>query len=195
MRTELWAARVDRELSERETFAMTSLLPPQRRERLAKVRDSAKRRETLCAWTLLRMALHETMGWDSLPEVEFSVSGKPGFTNWPDVQFSLSHTSGAVLVGLSSQPIGVDMERIRAVSPRAMQRVGGVDCPEEFFRRWVALEARGKRSGWGIGSMADEGRRLWGSDSYQPLRIFPGYVAGVAVSPGCTVPEVRVFTI
>ncbi|MBQ9347530.1 MAG: 4'-phosphopantetheinyl transferase [Oscillibacter sp.] len=195
MRTELWAAKVDRELSEEETRRMTELLPPQRRERLERMRDSAARREALCAWTLLRMALWEALGWESLPEVEVTELGKPNFVGYSDVQFSISHTSGAVLVGISNLPIGVDVERIRAVSPRVMRRVGGVDTPEEFFRRWVALEAKGKRSGWGVLSMLDEGRRLWGSDSYQPLRIFPGYVAGAAVSPGCTVPEVRVFTI
>ena len=195
MRTELWAAKVDRELSEGESRAMMDLLPPQRRERMERVRDPAKRREALCAWTLLRMALYGSLGWKTLPEVSFSEYGKPGFAGYSDVQFSISHTAGAVLVGLSGWPIGVDVERIRPVSARLMRRVGGVESQEEFFRRWVAMEAKGKRSGYGVLSMLEEGNRLWGSDDYQALQIFPGYVAGVAVSPGCDVPEVKIFTI
>ena len=141
------------------------------------------------------MSLWGSLGWKTLPEVELSEQGKPSFVGYSDVQFSISHTHGAVMVGLSGWPIGVDVERIRPVSARIMRRVAGVESPEEFFRRWVAMEAKGKRSGWGVLSMMEEGNRLWGEDSYQPVELFPGYAAGVAVSPGCTVPEARIFTI
>lgn len=195
MRTELWAAKVERELSAEESAAMLWALPDSRRARLERVRDPSRRREALCAWTLLRLALWQSLGWRTLPEVELSEHGKPGFIGYSDIQFNLSHTAGAVLVGLSGQPIGVDVERIRPVSPRLMRRMGGVQTQDEFFRRWVAMEAKGKRSGYGVLSMMEQGSRLWGADSYQPLRLFPGYEAGVAVSPGCEIPEVKIYTI
>ena len=50
----------------------------------------------------------------------YTPHGKPYFPEHPDVHFNLSHTAGAVLVGLSDRPVGVDIEHIRPVSQRTM---------------------------------------------------------------------------
>ena len=47
MPIELWAACLERPLTERETEAMLRLLPPARRERLLRLRPEEKRREPL----------------------------------------------------------------------------------------------------------------------------------------------------
>ena len=49
MSIELWAARLERPLTERETEAMLPLLPPERQERLLRIKQSEERREPLCA--------------------------------------------------------------------------------------------------------------------------------------------------
>ena len=67
MAVELWAALLDRRLTERETEAMLELLPRERRERLLRVRDREKWREPLCAYAILRRALWETRRWRELP--------------------------------------------------------------------------------------------------------------------------------
>ena len=59
MSIELWAARLERPLTERETADMLRLLPAGRRERLLRIRQPEKRREPLCAYLLLRLALRE----------------------------------------------------------------------------------------------------------------------------------------
>ena len=47
MNIELWAARLERPLTERETEAMLPLLPPERQERLQRIKPPEMRREPL----------------------------------------------------------------------------------------------------------------------------------------------------
>jgi len=177
---ELWAARLERPLTEKESGAMLRLLPEERRERVLRIREPEKRREPLCAYTLLRLALWEQYGWRELPEIARTSSGKPYFPAHLEVCFNLSHTSGAVLVGLSDIAVGVDIEKIHPVSPRAMRRLAAVATEEEFFQSWVRREARTKRSGTGISAMMRAEAPLQSGEHYYELDTFPGYAAGVA---------------
>lgn len=179
MSIELWAARLDRPLTAEETETMMALLPPERRERLLRQRED-RRREPLCAYFLLCRALSELYGWRELPEIALTDRGKPYFLRRPEVQFNLSHTAGAVLVGVADEPLGVDIEHIRPVSQRAMRRLADVDTREDFFRSWVRREARAKRSGDGVGTMIQGETPLRYGEVYYEIETFPGYAAGVA---------------
>lgn len=180
MPVELWAARLERSLTERETAVMLEMLPSERRERVLRMKQPEKRREVLCAYMILRLALWEQYRWRELPAVCRSQQGKPYFPEHPGVHFNLSHTGGAVLVGLSDQPLGVDIEKIRPVSRRAMHRLADVATEEAFFHSWVRREARVKRSGDGIGTMMRAETPLQYGEFYYALDTFPGYAAGVA---------------
>jgi len=195
MAIELWAARLERPLTQRETAAMLSLLPPERAARLEKLRDTEKAREPLCAWLLLCLALREQYGWKRLPAITYGGQGKPFFPDYPEVHFNLSHTTGAVLVGLSDQPVGVDIEKLRPVSQRAMRRIADVSTEEEFFRCWVRREARTKRSGTGVGTMVRSETPLQYGEFYYELETFPGYVAGVATRSRCVPGQVRLYSL
>lgn len=179
MSIDLWAARLERTLTEQETERMMRILPPKRRERLMKLRED-KRQEPLCAYLLLCLALWELYEWRGLPEIAENSMGKPYFPEYPEVHFNISHTSGAVLVGVSDQPIGVDIEKIRPVSQRAMRRLADVSTERDFFQSWVRREARTKRSGNGIGTMMRSETPLQQGEFYYELDTFPGYAAGVA---------------
>ena len=178
MSIDLWAARLERTLTEQETERMMRILPPKRRERLMKLRED-KRQEPLCAYLLLCLALWELYEWRGLPEIAENSMGKPYFPEHPEVHFNISHTSGAVL-GVSDQPIGVDIEKIRPVSQRAMRRLADVSTERDFFQSWVRREARTKRSGNGIGTMMRSETPLQQGEFYYELDTFPGYAAGVA---------------
>lgn len=180
MPIELWAARLERPLSERETAAMMALLPMERQERLLRIRQAEKRREPLCAYFILRHALWQQYHWRELPPIAYASLGKPYFPDFPTVHFNLSHTTGAVLVGLSDEPLGVDIEHIRPVSQRAMRRIAGVETEKAFFRSWVRREARAKRAGAGVGVMLESETPLQHGEHFYYLETFPGYVAGVA---------------
>lgn len=178
MAVNLWAVRLERPLEPGEMQRLLSLLPPERRERLLRF-PAEKRREPLCAWLLLRLALRETLGWTELPPVALTDRGKPFFPDHPQVQFNLSHTEGAVLAGLSDRPMGVDIERIRPVSLRLMAQVGA-ETEEAFFADWVRREARTKCSGRGIGAMLRQEPPMESGECCRDLEIFPGYAACAA---------------
>ena len=109
--------------------------------------------------------------------------GKPCFPEHPEVHFNISHTAGAALVGISDGPVGVDIERIRPVSERAMQRIAGVALEKAFFQSWVRREACAKRAGTGIGALMGE-TSLRDGEQFSFLDTFEGYVAGVAAGNG-----------
>lgn len=186
----VWAARLDRALTESETAVLTALLPPERRVRLLRLQQRG-RREPLCAYGLLWLALADRCGWQELPEIALSPRGKPGFPNYPNVQFSLSHTEGAVLVGISDTPIGVDIERLRPVSHRML---AGWDSEEAFFQNWVRREAIVKRGGAGIAAAIHTEAALKPEEAYYPLKTFSGYAAGAAADRRETLRPVRRLT-
>ena len=193
MAVNLWAARMERPLEPGEVQRLLPLLPPERRERLLRL-PSEKRREPLCAWLLLRLALRETLEWTELPSVALTDRGKPFFPDHPQVQFNLSHTEGAVLAGISDCPIGVDIEKIRPVAPRLMAQVG-VETAEAFFAVWVRREARTKCSVRGIGASLRQEPPMEPGELCRELEIFPGYAA-CAASRGGTLPEsVRICSV
>ena len=195
MSIELWAARLERPLTAAEEKKLLDLLPPARRERLERLRQPEKRREPLCAYLILRRALWEQYRWRELPEIQTAAMGKPFFPDHPDIHFNLSHTAGAVLVALSDRPVGVDIERIRPVSPRAMRRLADVGTERAFFESWVRREARAKRSGAGVGTMLSSEEPLQLGEQFYLLDAFPGYVAGVATRGGGPPSPVRRYTL
>ena len=169
MSIELWAARLERPLTERETEAMLPLLPPERQERLLRIKQSEKRREPLCAYLILRHALWDQYRWRELPPIRLTSLGKPYFPDFPEVHFNLSHTTGAVLVALSGEPVGVDIEHIRPVSERAMRRLADVTTERAFFQSWVR---RGDHAGVGDPAPA------WGAI------LFSGHLSGLCGGSG-----------
>ena len=195
MPIELWAVRLERSVTERETDTMLALLPAERRERLLRQRKPEKRREPLCAYLMLRHALWEQYHWRELPPICCTSLGKPYFPDYPQVQFNISHTTGAVLVGLSDEPIGVDIEHIRPVSQRTMRRLADAVTEKAFFQCWVRREARVKRAGNGIGVMLESETPLQQGEHFYFLDTFPGYVAGVATRSRDLPGKVRLYSL
>ena len=179
MPIQVWLARMERPLTEQEYGDMMAILPDARRERLEKL-PKEKHQEVLCAYLLLRMALWEQRGWRDLPRIEVDELGKPFFPDYPDTHFSLSHTAGAAAAALADMPVGVDIERVRPVSVRAMERIAGVRTEAAFFRSWVRREARVKRTGSGIVTMMRTEAPLNRGEFYYEVDSFHGYAAGVA---------------
>jgi 4'-phosphopantetheinyl transferase len=195
MAIDLWAALLERPLTELETTTLLRLLPSTRRDRLLHLQQEEKRREPLCAYLMLRLALWEQLGWKELPLIETNSMGKPFFPHHPEVHFNLSHSNGAVLVGISDQPIGVDIEKLRPVSQRTAQRLAGGCTEQEFFQSWVRREARCKRNGNGVSTMMRSETPLQYGEFYYELDTFPGYVAGVATREHTAPGEVRKYSL
>ena len=176
----LYSIRLVRPFSDDEVEKLLQFVPEERRQRLKNLKNPVLGHEPICAYFALLRGLNELYGWREIPPLVYNKYGKPEFADHPDVHFNISHTTGAVLVGVSDQPIGVDIERVRPVSQRAMRRLADVSTERAFFQNWVRREARTKRSGNGIGTMMRSETSLQQGEFYYELDTFPGYVAGVA---------------
>lgn len=191
----LFAVKLDRPLTEDESNAFLRIMPDERRERLVRMPREELRHEPLCAYAILYMATHSLYGWKKLPRMRYNKYGKPEFEGYPDVQFNISHTRNAALVGLHDEPLGVDIEKLRPVSERSMQRIAGTASKQEFFESWVRREARTKYSGAGLGGIREVERPELRGERIVYLETFPDYVACLCTHSDARVRDVRTFTI
>lgn len=134
----------------------------------------------------LRFALGGVLGIDP-GQVTFEIgpAGKPHLARRPrtPVDFSVAHTRGMALIGLSNDgPIGVDIEPLDT-PPENLEPVREVLNPEEarsvqssagdersifLLQAWIAREALVKASGVGLGGM--DLRAIWVSGKGEDLR-------------------------
>ncbi|MDD5932367.1 MAG: 4'-phosphopantetheinyl transferase [Oscillospiraceae bacterium] len=177
--TELWCLFWEEEMGAEEVRALSAILPPRRRERLERTRDAGQRCQVLLAYGLLALALKERHGCKALPEIALAEGGKPFFPGEPHIHFSISHSDGAVLAGLSDAAVGVDIQREHSVGPHVMARLGPGLSEAEFLRAWVRREALVKRSGVGLAGTLGEEPLLGKGERYRALDLAPGYFAGI----------------
>ncbi len=109
-----------------------------------------------CAYKLLLRALECDFGiCASVSDISKAELGKPYFAHGDatDIFFSLSHTKGLAVCGISDNDIGVDIERSdREISERIRKRWLR-DCnAEASILEWTALESKGKLIGCGVSS-------------------------------------------
>ena len=94
--------------------------------------DNLSRREQ--ARELLAWGAERYWGLTPLPELEAGERGKPWFPSCPQNHFNLSHSGSFALCALSDQPVGVDIQEMRAAwRPSLVERTCS---PEE--RAWLA---------------------------------------------------------
>lgn len=80
---------------------------------------------------------------------------------------SLSHSHGLVACAVSAEPVGLDVERIRPVSPRLLRLLSPeerdyVRCDADFFRLWTLKESLIKCRGGHLGQLRQIHFRLDG---------------------------------
>ena len=100
MQIQLISIRLERPFTDTEVERLLRLVPPERRQRLAHLKDPVVGHEPICAYAALWLGLNALYGWRELPALTYNKYGKPEFAEHPEVQFNLSHTRGAVLVGI-----------------------------------------------------------------------------------------------
>ena len=195
MKIQLFAVKLDRPLRDEEADAFLRVMPEERRERLLKVPRAELRHEPLCAYGLLYMATRVMYGWKELPAMRYNKYGKPEFAEHPEVQFNISHTRRAVLVGLHDEPLGVDIEKLRPISESTMRRIAGTTSRQEFYESWVRREARVKWSGTGVSSIREDINGARYGERIVFLDTFPDYVACLCTHSAARVAPVRTFVL
>ena len=140
--------------------ALLALVPPERREKLLRLRQPADRRRSFGAWLLLRAALEE-LGAEPGP-LAVGPQGKPFFPDRPDLHFNLSHSGETVLCALSPSPVGCDIETISSARPELAARffhpaereilasLPEAEAAADFARLWTLKESYLKATGAGL---------------------------------------------
>lgn len=111
---------------------------------------------------LLRLGL-ERLGLDVTDDMdgmmEIGQKGKP-FLKTKEAYFSISHSKGLAACAVEPHPVGLDIERVRALSPVAAQRILGpgekplitaAENPESsLIQLWTCKESWMKLTGLGL---------------------------------------------
>ena len=140
---------------------MLDFVSEEKREKIAKFKNSENQLQTLMAGVLLRVILCTCFGFENTNiTFERDSNGKPYLTN-KEVHFSISHSKNLVAVAVSRQKIGVDLEKIRDVNVKLIERyftekekeyinINKINWQTRFFEVWTNKEAFLKRSGVGL---------------------------------------------
>ncbi len=89
--------------------------------------------------------------------------------------FSLSHSHGVLMLGISHSEIGVDIEKIRPVNYEKFTFVDASD-EKEFFRKWTERESYLKYTGVGLKDFRCE---IPEDAHFEHFDVFDGYDACV----------------
>ena len=143
---------------------LLSSLPPKRQTIVKKYTYESDKRLSMYSVLLLSHMLqthfHIT---DGLQDILWENGKKPYLVSFPNIDFSYSHTSNAILCGVSSDGnIGVDLERCYnapfevmtfVFHPNEISYVESFPYPEKthaFFEIWTRKEAYTKEKGTGL---------------------------------------------
>ena len=142
-----------------EIQRLLPLVTDERREEALRYRFTFGQFACLKSYVMLREML-ESLGRPHPFHFGYNEHGKPFLKDHPDLHFNLSHCKNGILVAVSDQPIGVDIERFRDVSDSLIrytmneeeQRlIAESDDPVRTFTEyWTQKEAVFKLRGTGI---------------------------------------------
>ena len=135
-------------------------IPDQRRIYALRYKQELDRRLSIKAYLLLCEGLQKQYDIEEKPIFVYGTNGKPTLAKHSHIHFNLSHCNEAVICVIDTQPIGVDIESIRAIdnelleytmnSQEREQIKHSTDPEIEFTRLWTMKEAFLKWSGKGI---------------------------------------------
>lgn len=137
--------------------SFNKVLSKGRIEKLKEVTNEEVRKQMIAAEVLLQYAFLE-YGFDIPKDYTYLDGGKPVAN---DVYFSLSHTTGAVIVATSNNPVGIDLEKKKDINPEVAKRIltseelnyyEHHEVNEYLLDSFVRKESFFKMTGEGIGS-------------------------------------------
>ena len=144
-----------------EVQRLMPLVSAQRRETALRYKHTFGQWATLQSWMMLR-----ELGLPDLPW-EYNEFGKPFLPDGP--YFSLSHCKTGIAVATDTQPIGIDIESYRDVSPELIEhtmnqaeqdKINASDDPiKTFIELWTRKEAYVKYLGTGIAGLPGNPRQ------------------------------------
>ncbi len=163
-----WIYGTCSQFSDSDYDEIEASLSPTRRARITRFRQPDDRKRSLAGEQLMRILLEDEYG---IPNVVLHCDerGKP-FLEDTKYHISIAHCDDRIVCAADTQPIGIDIERIRPIRTTVIRRVCTADeqryvyrdsvprtteCTdvsqlERFFEIWTAKEAFFKKVGTGI---------------------------------------------
>ncbi len=142
---------------------LLNTVPHERYERTMKYRFYEDRLCSVLSYKLLSHALEQVYGIKEPLQFSTSQNGKPTLKTYSHIHFNISHCKKAVCCMISDCECGVDVECIRNLSEKILERVFTVSEKEtilgaennnlEFSKLWSAKEAAVKKLGHGVEQM------------------------------------------
>lgn len=128
-----------------------------RRGYALRYRRELDQRLSVAAYKLLQRALLTEYGIHILPKFIYNGHGKPSLQGFPEIYFSLSHCSQAVVCAVSDLPVGIDVETTdnycdevarQVMSHSELRAINSSACPAVTFTRlWTMKESLYKLRG------------------------------------------------
>lgn len=151
---------------EKQTDSLLDLLNAEERQRAARFKFPAPRKQFVISRALLRQAVGRYLNLEAR-DIRFrtTANGKPEFAGKSDLRFNLSHAEGVTTLAFTrNRQVGIDVERIkqnteamelaaRFFSPQEVQWLRSQPASEHipsFFSCWTAKEAYIKANGQGL---------------------------------------------
>ncbi|MEL4106556.1 4'-phosphopantetheinyl transferase superfamily protein [Oscillospiraceae bacterium WX1] len=159
----LWFLEIDPGVNNDLVREMMGSVSAEKKQRLSKYRHEIDRKLSVYSEILARcLACRLTGTAFDKTAVICDEMGKPVFEHLPNCHFNISHTKYAIAAIMSSQPVGVDVERVRDVDRRVaetaftgselswLDEAETENCRQRFFEIWTKKEAVLKQSGKGL---------------------------------------------
>ena len=138
-----------------EKFA--KIMPKDRKEKYYKIKEKNKKTNYVLAYIILWFALEKNNISTTAPRFKYEKNFKPSLIDNNKVFFNISHTKSAVVCAISSNPIGVDIEKKRNISIKLAKKIctkkeylmfsKAKDKNYTFFFIWTRKESFCKKNG------------------------------------------------
>ncbi|MFA5752806.1 MAG: 4'-phosphopantetheinyl transferase superfamily protein [Bacteroidales bacterium] len=138
-----------------------AFMPLERYRQMMNYTRIADRKLCAAAYVLLVYALKKENLFTQLPVFAYGPHSKPFLSNYPGTHFNISHCDGAVVCALSSDPVGIDIEKVAGydddmaryicnpIEYAWVTKIPGREA-QRFTEMWTRKESYVKSLGTGI---------------------------------------------
>lgn len=163
--SDLYILKMEKQLDKELLSELGRYISANKRERMQRLQKVNRGSQILLGDLLLRYVLASYTN-EKESDLKFTIDeyGKPSLINRSDIYFNLSHTDRYILLGVDTEPIGVDIEMYAQrnylgianiyFNNQEYQYLKGIQEPDvleqEFFRLWVMKESFLKALGCGF---------------------------------------------
>ena len=165
----LYALQCPPNLEKGEFISLLTHIGPEKQEKVRRYRKPESAHQVLWGELLLRALIREKIGLTN-QHIVFGTNkkGKPILISDPSLHFNLSHSGKWILCALDTEPVGVDIEKIKDITPglvnvslssqerRVFKEMSPQDRLSYFFTLWTWKESFLKALGIGLDCLPEE---------------------------------------